>query len=399
MNRQAWIEINLNNLKYNYQEIKKLVTKGSKENKYNSNKLYNIPKIASIIKANAYGCGAIKCAKTLEKLGCEMFAVATVKEAIELRQGGIKGDIILLGIIPENTLEDILEYNLCPIISSKKEALALNFVAEKKGKIIKCVIAIDTGMGRIGWRAFDGSDFKRADRLKAINEIKEIDDLKSIEITGFLSHFSSVDGASMEYTNWQLENFLKICEEIEEVGVKNKWKSIANSGAILEYPESFLDVVRPGIIMYGCYPSSEVDREKLNLKPVMSVKAEIVHIKTIEIGDFVGYGRLFKAKRNTKIATIPIGYADGYSRLLTGKAEVLIKGKRAKVVGAICMDQCMIDVTDIDGVEIGDEVIIMGEDVSGNRITSCEIANLEGTINYEVLCSFGIRLPHKYIGE
>lgn len=151
--------------------------------------------------------------------------------------------------------------------------------------------------------------------------------------------------------------------------------------------------------MYGCYPSSEVDREKLNLKPVMSVKAEIVHIKTIEIDDFVGYGRLFKAKRNTRIATIPIGYADGYSRLLTGKAEVLVKGKRAKVVGAICMDQCMIDVTDIYGVEIGDEVIIMGEDVSGNRITSCEIANLEGTINYEVLCSFGIRLPHKYIGE
>lgn len=408
MNRQAWIEINLHNLRNNYHNIEKRLEKNTSILAGATGIEFKVPKIAGVVKANAYGCGAEMCAKTLVECGCEILAVATVKEAIQLRRAGIACRIILLGIAPEDDMDEIVEYDLCPVISSLNGAKVVDEMARTMNRIMECTIAVDSGMGRIGWQAFSGIE-KAEERLSehALSEIKEISEMKNLKIITAFSHLAVADEVgndeacqvSIKYTRKQIKAFNDFCDEIEKFGVNLRGRSIANSSAIIEYPEAMLDFVRPGIILYGDYPSRSIDKTKLSISPIMSVKAEIVHLKTIEAGATVGYGRRFKAGTDRKIATLPIGYADGYSRILSGKAQVLIKGMRVPVIGNICMDQCMIDVTDIPDVKLGDEVIIMGEDEFGNRITADALAELQGTINYEVLCSFGMRLPHKYVDK
>lgn len=407
MNRQAWVEINLDNLRNNYRNIENKLLDNARINSENTGKELKVPKIAGVVKANAYGCGAKMCAKTLVECGCEILAVATVKEAIQLRRAGIDCRIILLGIAPEDDMDEIVEYDLCPVISSLNGARVVDKMAGEMKRVMECTIAVDSGMGRIGWQALSGIE-KAEEKLSehALSEIKEISEMKNLKIIGAFSHLAVADEVgdgesykpSIKYTRKQIKAFNDFCDEIEKFGVNLRGRSIANSSAIIEYPEAMLDFVRPGIILYGDYPSELLDKAKLAISPIMSVKAEIVHLKTIEAGATVGYGRRFRAGTDRKIATIPIGYADGYSRLLSGKAEVLIKGRRVPVIGNICMDQCMIDVTELPDVKLGDEVIVMGEDELGNKITACDLADIQGTINYEVLCSFGIRLPHKYVG-
>lgn len=371
--RPAWVEINLDNLIYNARQIKNKV--GDRD-------------IIGVVKADAYGHGAVEVASTLLKNGFTKLAVAILDEAIELRKNGIECPIMILGITPNFLFEDLIKYNVEPTISSYDDANSLSKMAVKYGRKIKIHIALDTGMGRIGFLPDD----------EGIDAVYKISQLQNIEIESLFSHFSTADESDKTYTKLQFEEYKKFYGKLMDKNVKINMKNIANSAAIMELPFTYFDEVRPGIIIYGYYPSNEVDKNKLNIKPVMTLKANIVHLKTIDKDKYVGYGRKFKSVRKTVIATLPIGYADGYSRRLSQKSKIIINDKLAPVVGNICMDQCMVDVTDVGDVSIGDEVILIGE--KGNlKFNADNIASILETINYEVLCMMSKRLPRVYIKD
>ncbi|MBP2033500.1 alanine racemase [Clostridium algifaecis] len=371
--RPAWVEINLDNLIYNARQIKNKV--GDRD-------------IIGVVKADAYGHGAVEVASTLLKNGFTKLAVAILDEAIELRKNGIECPIMILGITPNFLFEDLIKYNLEPTISSYDDANSLSKMAVKYGRKIKIHIALDTGMGRIGFLPDD----------EGIDAVYKISQLQNIEIESLFSHFSTADESDKTYTKLQFEEYKKFYGKLMDKNVKINMKNIANSAAIMELPFTYFDEVRPGIIIYGYYPSNEVDKNKLNIKPVMTLKANIVHLKTIDKDKYVGYGRKFKSVRKTVIATLPIGYADGYSRRLSQKSKIIINDKLAPVVGNICMDQCMVDVTDVGDVSVGDEVILIGE--KGNlKFNADNIASILETINYEVLCMMSKRLPRVYIKD
>jgi alanine racemase len=375
--RKTWVEIDLKALESNIVNIKK--------------KLGDDVFITGVVKADAYGHGAVECAKVMRDTGVERFGVATITEGIELREAGITEPIVVLGLTPDECADQIVEYGLTPVICSIASARAVSAEAVREGKPVDGLVALDTGMGRIGYLL--GADDEEE---RAAAEIAEMMELEGFNAIGIMSHFSSSDEESREYTDGQLAKFNEFIERLAGKGIEPDWITISNSGAVLDYPEAKFDVVRPGILLYGCYPSESVSKDEVRLTPVMSVKANIVFIKDVPEGVSISYGRKFTTERRSRIATISIGYADGYPRTLTGKAEVLIKGRRAKVVGSICMDQCMIDVTDIPDVKMGDEVVVMGT-LGDEAITAEELAEKTGTINYEILCGFGMRLPKVYL--
>lgn len=369
--RPVWEEVNLDNLAFNMRNIKAKAK--SKE-------------IFGVVKADAYGHGAIDVAPVLLENGATRLAVAVLSEAVELRKAGIKCPINILGVTPETLFDDILDYDLQPVVFSYDYACRLSKAAEAKNKKVKIHMKVDTGMGRIGFLPNEES----------VEEAVKISKIPNLEIEGLFSHFSTADETSKEYSKYQLENYNWFLNKLLEKEVKINIKDMANSAAIMELPETYFDGTRPGIILYGYYPSTEVDKKQLDIKPVMTFKACILHVKTLEPGQYIGYGRKFKTERKSTIATLGVGYADGYTRMLSGKAKVIVNGKFAPVVGNICMDQCMIDVTDVPDVKVGDEVILMGTD--GNlKFDVDDIAPLLGTINYEVLCMIGKRVPRVYI--
>lgn len=368
--RPVWAEVNLDDLAFNIQQIR--CKAKSKE-------------IIGVVKADAYGHGAIEVAPILLENGATRLAVAVINEAIELRNNGIKCPIMILGITPETLAEDLIKYSIEPTVSSYEHACELSKIAQSKDKIIKIHVAIDTGMGRIGFLPNEES----------IEEVYKISKLPNIEIEGLFSHFCTADEVNKEYSHMQFEKYNWFYNKLAERNIKINMRDIANSAAIMELPETHYDATRPGIILYGYYPSNEVDRNLLSIKPVLTWKANIVHIKTLEIDQYIGYGRKFKTDRKSVIATLPVGYADGYTRMMSGKAKVIINGKFATVVGNICMDQCMIDITDIGDVKVGDEVILLGSD--GNiKFDAEDIASILGTISYEVICMISKRVPRVY---
>ena len=377
--RQTWVEIDLSALDHNIKSIREKI--GSK------------CEIIGVVKADAYGHGSVECTRILQQNGVDRFAVATIEEALVLRDAGIEDPIILLGLVPDMCADTVVEYDLSPVISSLDRAEQISKAAVAAGKKADCLIAVDTGMGRIGYTIDRPAEIALAEE-----EISKIDELPSLRIVGMISHFSSSDEEDKEYTRKQIRLFTDFYERLSSDGYSLPWLTIANSAAIMEYSCSTFDAVRPGIILYGCYPSAAVDKENLDIEPVMSVKANIVYMKTVPAGTSISYGRKFVTERESRIATIALGYADGYSRLLTGKAEAIVRGRRAPVVGSICMDQCMIDVTDIPGAQRCDEVVIMGA-MGDERISAEELAEKEGTINYEILCGFGMRLPKVYVNR
>ncbi len=377
INRAAWVEINLTNLKHNIQEIKGLL-KGNEE-------------VVGIIKADAYGHGAVRVAKTLQENGVDYFGVATLKEARELRVAGIKGKIMILGLTQSKDWHVILDYDLVSVLCDLNNARVLSEVAIKNNKTAEVFIAVDTGMGRIGYLIED-----ERDRIKAIDEILEISSLPGIKIQGLFSHMSTADARDKDFSQKQERLFLNFEEACRDAGITFPTRTLANSASTMEIPSVYYDLVRPGIILYGCYPSEEVSKEAIDLKPVMSVKANIIQLKEVGPGFSVGYGRSFVSKRKSKIATLPVGYADGLPRPYSQVGKVIVQGQEAPIAGNICMDQCMVDVTDVPGVTLGDEVILMGS--QGERtITAEEIGRATGTINYEILCAFGQRLEKLYI--
>lgn len=371
--RPAWVEINLNNLDFNIKNIKAKI--GDRE-------------MIGVIKADAYGHGSVKVAEVLRQNGCKTFAVATLHEAITLRNSGAKEEIIILGLTPDMYADTIANYELTPVVCNSQNAAAIDAAAKAQGKTVKGLLAVDTGMGRIGYLA-DDTEY-------AIEDVKKIQSLENFKIKGMFSHMSTADAADKTYSHQQEEKYNKFYQALTAAGIDIPFRTLANSASIMELPSVHFDACRPGIILYGCYPSDEVDVNQLAIKPVMSVKANIVHLKDVPENFSVGYGRKFISKRPSKIATLALGYADGYPRPYSSVGKVLVNGCVAPLAGNICMDQCMVDVTDVPNVKVGDEVIIVGTD-GKNTILADDIAKATGTINYEIVCAFGQRLPKVYV--
>ncbi len=371
--RPVWAEINLSNLDYNIKNIKAKI--GDRE-------------MIGVIKADAYGHGSVKVAEVLRENGCKTFAIATLQEAVTLREAGAKEEIIMLGLTPDMYADTIVNYDITPVVCDFANAKAFSDAAAKAGKTVSGLIAVDTGMGRIGYLA---------DELEyAVEDVKKIAALPNFKIKGMFSHMSTADAFDKTYSHQQEAKYNKFYEALTAAGIEIPFRTLANSASIMELPTVYFDACRPGIILYGCYPSDEVDVNQLSIKPVMSVKANIVHLKDVPAGFSVGYGRRYISEKPSKIATIALGYADGYPRPFSSQAKVIVNGVIAPIAGNICMDQCMIDVTDVPDVKVGDEVIVMGTD-GKNTILADDIAKATGTINYEITCAFGQRLPKVYV--
>lgn len=371
--RPAWVEINLNNLDFNIKNIKTKI--GDRE-------------MIGVIKADAYGHGSVKVAEVLRANGCKTFAIATIQEAITLREAGAKEEIILLGLAPDMYADTVVQYDITPVVCNSSNAAAINAAAKAADKTVHGLIAVDTGMGRIGYLADEAE--------AAAEDIKKIQALENFKIKGLFSHMSTADALDKTFSRQQEEKFNKFYSILTSAGINIPMKTLANSASVMEIPSVYFDACRPGIILYGCYPSDEVDKNELAIKPVMSVKANIVHLKDVPEGFSVGYGRKFISTRPSKIATLALGYADGYPRPYSQYAKVIVNGHIAPIAGNICMDQCMVDVTDVPDVKVGDEVIIMGTDGT-HTILADDIARATGTINYEIVCAFGQRLPKVYV--
>lgn len=370
---RAWAEVNLDNIAHNVREIRRITDKRAE--------------IMGIVKADAYGHGVSAVAKTLLKNGVTYLAVSMLDEAIQLRNEGIDVPILILSYTDPARADEIIFYDVTQAVFSHDLAEALSSAAIKLNRNAKIHIKIDTGMGRVGFLP----------GYSAVKDVMQIAKLPGIIIEGLFTHFASADETDKTYTQIQFEKFMSICTELNRIGIYIPIKHVSNSAGIMQYPNMHLDMVRPGIILYGMYPSNEVDKSIIDLKPAMTLKANITMVKEVEEGTSISYGRIFTTSRKSKIATVPIGYADGYTRLLTGKGQMLLHGQRVPVLGKICMDQCMVDVTDLDcEVSVGDEIVVFGSQGEETLLIE-ELAEQVGTVNYELVCIIGKRIPRVYI--
>lgn len=369
--RPTFAEIDLKALEFNYSALRKKVSKGVK--------------FLAVVKADAYGHGAIPVSLKLERLGVDYLGVAISEEGIELRKQGIKTPILILGGVYHNEdIERLLKFNLTPVVFREESLRYISNLAKRRKRRIKVHLKVDTGMNRLGVPFDYWSEF-----LSILKKYPEV------EVEGIMSHFSMVDEDDFTHKQWM--KFEKALEMARQKGIHYEYFHMANSSTILSFPEYCGNFVRPGIMLYGAYPSASL-MGLIKLKPVMTLKSSIHHLKWISAGERISYGGTFITKRRSHIATIPIGYGDGYSRFLSNKGEVLIHGRKAPIVGLVCMDFFMVDVTDIPDVKIGDEVILIGKQ-KGKRITVEEVAQKIGSIPYEVLCSIGKRVPRKYLDK
>ena len=371
--RPAWAEIDLDAIAYNTRNIKKLI--GDKD-------------LIAVVKANCYGHGVIDIIPTLLENGVSRFAVAMISESLEIRDNKITAPVMILGFTPLYLGEELINNNIEQTVYDLDYAKELSKIALTLNKKAKIHIAIDTGMGRIGFLPNE----------KSIDNITEICSLEGIEVIGIFTHFSTSDEKDKEYSHEQFTKMLSVMDTLKKRGIDIPLKHVANSGAIIDLPDTYLDAVRAGIILYGYYPSDEIDKNNLALKPALTLKATITNVKTLEKDMYVSYGRTFKTSNETIVATIPVGYADGYLRKLAENGKVIIKGEFAPIIGRICMDQFMIDVTNIPDVKIGDEVILLGEK-NGLKYNADDMAKKLDTINYEVTCMLKSRLPRVYIKD
>ncbi len=367
-------DISLDALEYNIRQIKA--------------KIRPETKLMCVIKANAYGHGAAVLAQELLAMGADSFAVATADEGVELRRNGIEVPILILGYVNKEEYPMVISYDLTPTVSSYTTAKDLDKAADKLGKVVNIDIKIDTGMSRIGFKVSEES----------VKSIKMIDSLlHNVKIHGIFTHFSCADCEDDQLTKKQAEKFITMIDHLKKCGVDIPCRHCANSAAIMRYPEFQMDMVRAGIIIYGLYPSEEVDKSLLPLKPVMSLKSRIVHIKKVEAGTPVGYGATFVCKRPTRIATVSIGYADGYPRTMSNRGRVLIDNNSYPIIGRVCMDQLMVDITDaVTEINQGDEVTLIGGQGS-EAVSAEEVAAPGGSFNYELVCNVNRRVPRVYL--
>jgi len=368
-NRAAWAEVDLEAIRHNYEAIKSCIRGGAK--------------LCAVVKADAYGHGAIPVARVAVECGATYLAVATLSEAIELRQAGFTTPILLLGVVRPEDAEAVVDYGVTQVVCQLALAQALSQAAVRLGKVAKVHLKVETGMGRIGVRPEEIGALAAA--VKA---------LPGIEIEGMFSHFAMADVKDKTYTKGQLVKFEQALKAVEAAGVQLQIRHIAESAAILEIPEAHYDMVRAGIIQYGLWPSDEVTHP-IDLRPAMKLQAQVVFLKALHKGESIGYGRTFIAQRESRIATLPIGYADGYIRAYGAQGCVELRGQRAPIAGRICMDQVMVDVTDIPGIEVGDVATLWGSPT----LTLDEAAGWLHTINYELPCLISPRVPRVYVDE
>lgn len=364
--------IDLNNLRHNIEEI----------HRCNPN-----ADIMCVIKADAYGHGSIEFAKILEEYDYVYgFAVATSDEGIELRINGISKPILVLGYTFKSSYHSMITYSIMPTIISYDMAKDFDDECKKMGCSINVHIKIDTGMGRIGFR----------DNEDELNEISRINELSNIKLQGIFTHFAKADEKDLSYTRKQLDTFHDVINKLSDRGICFDIIHAANSASIIQFKEASFDMVRAGIILYGLWPSDEVSH-LVDIRPIMSIKSHVVYVKEIEKGDSISYGGTFIAPERMKVATIPVGYGDGYSRGLSNKGYVLINGHKADIIGRVCMDQFMVDVTGID-VNVLDEVTLLGTE-GDYTITMEELGDMSGRFNYEFACDIGKRIPRVYVQD
>lgn len=374
--RRTWVEIDLDAVGSNYRIVEKMTG--------------GVPAMC-IVKADAYGHGVEHIALEHQRLGAKWFGVSNIEEAMELRRYGIERNILILGYTPPEAVAQLSHYKITQAVFSLEYAKKLSEAAISSGCMVKCHIKADTGMGRIGLNC------RLSEAIaSAAQEAAEICSLEGLYVNGIFTHFAVADdGEDGEaFTRNQYSNFIDIISALNKRGINFKYRHCCNSAATLEYPDMHLDMVRPGVILYGLAPSALL-RGKYDLRPVMQLRSVISMIKTIEAGATVSYGRTFTAPKDMLIATVPIGYADGFPRVLSGRQEVLVRGKRAPIIGRVCMDQLMLDVSDIPDVAEGDTVTVFGKD-GKEEITVDELADKLGTINYELVCRMARRVPRVY---
>lgn len=341
-------------------------------------------KVMAVIKTDGYGHGAVAIAHALDEMGVYSFAVATIDEARELRDSGITNPILILGYVFPNDLQDVIDYNITSTVFSYESAKMISDFAANCGKVAKIHIKLDTGMGRIGFIPGDGS----------AEEIKKIFDLQSIEVEGVFSHFATADEADLGPSKAQAKLFEDFVNSLEADGCHFAIRHICNSAGVLVMNENYDNMVRAGIIIYGLRPSAEVKCD-IELKPALELISHVAYVKEVGAGFTVSYGSTYKTTGDTKIATIPVGYGDGYPRLLSNRGRVIVNGCYAPIIGRVCMDQFMVDVTNVPDVKQGDEVKLIGRQ-GDCEITVDEIAEIAGTINYEIVCGINKRVPRIY---
>lgn len=366
----SWAEIDLRAIRNNIAAIKRLLNPSTM--------------MMSVVKANAYGHGMIRVARTCIEAGAAYLGVATLEEALALRAEHIMVPILVLGYIPLEQAELAVKNHIDATVYNMETAQTYSRLASSDYPA-RLHIKLDTGMGRIGFQADEA----------ALRMVKEIYQLPNVLLQGIFTHFAVADEFDKSFTRQQIQIFNRFIDHLERTGIHIPIKHIANSAAIMDLPETHGNMVRAGIITYGLYPSDQVKKEKLPLEPAMRLKTHISHLKILPAGRSVSYGRRYFTDKETIVATVPIGYADGYSRLLSNKAWATVHGQRIPLIGTVCMDQCMFDVSEVKGVKAGDEVILFGRSEDG--ITADNLADLMGTINYEVVCSIGNRIPRIYL--
>lgn len=371
MTRPVWAQINLDHLAHNMREVRRLTKPEAL--------------CTAVIKADGYGHGALEIGTTLLENGADRFAVATLSEAIQLRKAFSQVPILILGYTPNHLLECLLDHNLIQTFYTLEQVALYSKICESRDAFGKIHIKLDTGMHRIGMSA----DAESAD------EVLQMYKMPHIEIEGLYTHFATADDTDKGYTYGQVEKYNRFLEWLKERDVNIPILHVSNSAAIIDLPDLNYNMVRAGIMLYGLYPSNDVIKANVDLKQVMSLKAMISHVKTLDAGAGISYGLTYTTDEKAVIASIPIGYADGFTRMFSGKAKALVQGVIRPVVGRICMDQCMIDVTGLSCKQ-GDVITLFGEE-NGAQITIDEVAAYIGTINYEIVCMIDKRVPRVYI--
>lgn len=341
-------------------------------------------KLMAVIKADGYGHGAVELGE-LYKDVADYFGVATIEEAIELREAGLDTPMLILGYTSPKQFDKLIEYSVEPTIYTIEAAKALSETAVKAGKEVKYQIALDTGMTRIGFQTSEES----------VDIVESISRLPMITLNGLFTHFSCADECDKTYSHMQIEKYDWFVSKLVERDINVPVKHMCNSAGIMEFDDCRFDMVRAGIVLYGLYPSEEVNKKALELVPVMSWRSHVVNVFTAGEGVGVSYGATFKTKENTKIATVSIGYADGYPRALSNKGRVIIKGHSVPIIGRVCMDQMMVDITGLDDIEVEDIVTLVGFD-GDEHISVEEVSELAGSFNYEFVCDVSKRVPRVY---
>jgi len=368
LTRPVWAEINLDHLAHNIREVRRVTREGTL--------------VTAVIKADGYGHGAVQIGQTLLDNGADRFAVATLSEAISLKSAFPNTEVMVLGYTPNEMIDGAIEKGLIVTLYSLEQAEWFNHRASTYGKKLKIHVKLDTGMRRIGMEINE----------QTVSDINQISKLKHLELEGIFTHFAVADEVDKLFTHAQVQKFLSVCDALEAQGIKIPIKHVSNSAAIIDLPEYNFDMVRAGIMLYGLWPSPDVLKDRVTLREVMSLKANIAHVKTIQTGEGVSYGLKFKADKPTRIATLPIGYADGFSRSFTFKAKGFVNGTLKPIVGRICMDQCMLEVDGLD-VKVGDTITLFGEE----GLCIDDYASMLSTINYEIVCMIGKRVPRRYV--